>query len=113
MKKYSSKVGVRPASAFVNVAQLKRHIPPLDFYSRELTAIASSIRTEGWVCGGICPFHADKRTGSFRVNLCTGGFKCFSCGASGGDIIDFAQRRHGFSFSRALEYLMREFGVQA
>ena len=92
---------------------LKRQISPSMFYSRLLDDLPKSKRSGGWVCGGLCPFHTDKSAGSFRINLDSGGFKCFSCGASGGDIIDFAQRRHGFSFSRALEYLMREFGVQA
>ncbi len=84
----------------------------MDFYSLELEALPSSNRTEGWVCGGLCPFHPDKRAGSFHVNLDTGAFKCFSCDASGGDIIDFVRRRQGSSFRGALEHLMREFGVR-
>ena len=92
---------------------LKCQISPSTFYSRVLNDLPSTRSSNCWVCGGLCPFHMDKSAGSFRINLDSGGFKCFSCGASGGDIIDFAQRRHGFSFSRALECLMREFGVQA
>ncbi|NOV28588.1 hypothetical protein DDY07_02305 [Methylomonas sp. ZR1] len=43
-----------------------------------------------------------------KLNTQTGGFKCFSCGAAGGDVIAFEQKRHGLTFPEALEKLARE-----
>ena len=94
------------------MAELKRNISPSVFYSRIIENLPQLKRSGGWVCGGLCPFHPDKRAGSFRVNLDTGGFICFSCGASGGDIIDFIQLRRGYSFIDALDALKGEFGVR-
>ncbi len=52
----------------------------------------------------LCPFHPDKNP-SFSVNLRQGKFFCFSCGASGGDIIDFHQHLHGINFVKAVTEL--------
>ncbi len=46
-------------------------------------------RRSGWVDGGLCPFHADKSPGSFKVNTVNGRYRCFSCGAKGPDLIAF------------------------
>ena len=45
----------------------------------------------------ICPFHADTHP-SLRVRLDTGGFRCMSCGAHGGDVLAFHMLRHGLRF---------------
>ncbi len=95
------------------VADLKRSIAPMDFYTRELATLPSPNRSGGWVDGGLCPFHPDKRTGNFRINVDTGAFRCFSCQAAGGDIIDFVQLQRACTFPDALDVLMREFGVRA
>jgi DNA primase len=50
----------------------------------------------------LCVFHEDHNP-SLSINLRTGSFKCFSCGARGGDIIDFYQQRYGVSFKEALK----------
>ena len=76
---------------------VKAYIPPSDFYRAELPAIPVP-RGSGWREGGLCPFHADKHAGSFRVNLETGAFVCFACGTKGGDIVAFIQQRDGLSF---------------
>ena len=64
-----------------------------------------------WVDGGLCPFHQDKRIGSFKINSSTGAFKCFSCNASGGDIISFTMKYHDFSFPEALDWFTEQWGV--
>ena len=89
---------------------IKTHIPPADFYHAELLAMPLP-RGSGWRDGGLCPFHADKHAGSFRVNLETGAFTCFSCGAKGGDIIAFIQQRDGMSFPEAVQKLTDEWGI--
>lgn len=52
----------------------------------------------------ICPFHEDTRP-SLRVHAETGAFKCMSCGARGGDVLDFHRRRRGLGFAEAAKAL--------
>jgi DNA primase len=52
---------------------------------------------------GLCPLHQDTEP-SFSVDLSTGLFHCFGCGASG-DVIAFYQKRHGVDFKTALREL--------
>lgn len=80
------------------------------FYRSELPDMPDT-RRAGWVNGGLCPFHDDGHAGSFRVNLMTGAFKCFSCQSKGGDIVAFTMGRHRLSFRDALDKLIREWGV--
>jgi hypothetical protein len=89
---------------------VKRSIPPARFYRCELPDMPHG-RAGGWVDGGLCPFHADSQAGSFRVNLDTGAFRCFSCGAHGGDVLAFALQRHGGTFPETLARLAREWGA--
>lgn len=57
---------------------------------------------------GICPFHTDKKIGSFKVNISKGMFKCFSCGMSG-DSIDFVKNYKGIaSLNAAAEIAIQE-----
>jgi len=44
-----------------------------------------------------CCFHHDK-TPSLSINMTTGAFYCFGCGAKGGDVLDFEQLRTGLNF---------------
>ncbi len=89
---------------------VKTSIPPTDFFRAELPSMPPP-RGGGWRDGGLCPFHADNHAGSFRVNVDTGSFRCFSCGAKGADIIAFLQLRNGLSFADALRQLSDEWGV--
>lgn len=89
---------------------IKTYISPGDFYRIELPTMASP-RSDDWVNGGLCPFHADRHPGSYYVNLKTGAFCCFSCDANGGDIVSFLQLRDGLSFRKALQKLADEWGV--
>ncbi|MBF0423709.1 MAG: DNA primase, partial [Magnetococcales bacterium] len=50
--------------------------------------------------------------GNFRVNLENGGFICFSCGAKGGDFINFLMKRDSIDFREALEKLANEWGIK-
>jgi DNA primase len=94
----------------INAAILKSTINPLEYYGHELTN--ARLTKPEWNEGGLCPFHADRTPGSFHVNLETGGFKCFSCGASGGDIIAFTIEKYGIGFVDALKKLSHEWGVK-
>jgi DNA primase len=95
----------------MNVSTLKQAIPSAQFYHNSLPQMPARVITQGWVDGGLCPFHDDHRKGNFRVNLSSGGFRCFSCGAHGGDIIAYIMLRDSLEFREALRYLAHEWGV--
>ncbi|MDD2739916.1 MAG: CHC2 zinc finger domain-containing protein [Methylomonas lenta] len=88
---------------------IKRAISPPDYYRAALPDV--TLKRPGWNDGGLCPFHADNTRGSFRVNTETGGFKCFSCGAAGGDVIAYEQKIHGLSFPDAIAKLAKDWGL--
>jgi DNA primase len=96
---------------YLDAAALKEAIHPHDFYLREQNLSRFAHKSGGWSLAGICPFHDDTKAGSFKVNLETGAFKCWSCGASGGDIIAFLQKRDGLSFIEALRNLSQEWRI--
>lgn len=88
---------------------IKATINPQDFYAFQIPGL--NVKRVGWVDGGLCPFHSDSNKGSFRVNTLSGSFKCFACGASGGDIIAFAIKFHAIDFKQAIQQLKSEWGV--
>jgi DNA primase len=89
----------------IDVQQLKFSIDIKSFYENELGITLKTHSTKPWSLAGLCPFHADKQSGSFYVNLNTGAYKCFSCGMGGGDVIDFLCKRHQLSFKEAFSQL--------
>jgi DNA primase len=58
---------------------------------------------------GLCPFHSDSSP-SLSVNLQTGLFKCFACGAAG-DAFAFYQKLKGVDFPTAVLELGAEAGL--
>lgn len=58
-----------------------------------------------------CPFHSEK-TPSFVVDPVRQSWRCFGACATGGDVINFAMRRHGWTFTEALHELAQQTGVQ-
>lgn len=89
-----------------NTDMLKAALPPERFYSANLSGSFGKPTGDNWhMWDGLCPFHDDKRAGSLVVNKATGGFKCFSCGENGGDIIDFHMKTTGLSFKTAFNQL--------
>ena len=58
----------------------------------------------------LCPFHDDRHMGSFKVSARLNTYKCFSCGASG-DSIDFLMRHEGLSYTEALLWLAKKYGI--
>ncbi len=91
----------------LNIHSVKAAIRPLDFYQMELTDMPSP-KKDGWVSGGLCPFHADRYPGSFFVNTDFGAYCCHSCGSKGGDIIAFLMERDGLTFREALSRLAQD-----
>jgi len=93
-----------------DVHAIKAAVDPCEFYRYELPKIKTT-RAQ-WVNGGLCPFHDDNKPGSFFVNTDTGAYRCFSCGARGGDIIAFIQQRDGLTFQEAIDLLASEWEVR-
>ena len=93
-----------------DIHSVKAAISPADFYQYELPDMPHTNKG-GWQDGGLCVFHNDQHTGSFRVNLDTGAFCCFSCGAKGGDIVAFTMQRDGLTFPDALKRLAEDWRV--
>src|SRR5262245_1497043 len=69
------------------------------------------LKKAGRTFKAVCPFHAE-RTPSFVVNPDTQTWRCFGACGDGGDIFSFAMKRHGWSFSEALQELGRQAGVE-
>lgn len=62
--------------------------PPRTFYEKEFRYLRRSGRNQVIT---FCCFHPDKRHPNLSLNLVTGAFHCWACGASGGDVVDFLQ----------------------
>lgn len=75
-------------------------VSPADFYG-QLFELKPGSKTNSLVK---CCFHSDSRP-SLSINLESGKYCCFSCGAKGGDVIDFYQAFHGVGFRDAVECL--------
>ncbi len=71
----------------------------------------AQLKRAGKTYKACCPFHSE-RTPSFVVNPDTQSWRCFGACAEGGDVISFAMKRHGWSFSEALAELGKLAGVE-
>jgi len=101
--------GKSKVSSELGAKFIKNSLSPLDFYQHELPG--AKLIKHGWCDAGLCVFHNDTNTGSFKVNTETGQFKCFSCGVSGGDIISFTMALYGLNFGEALIKLADDWGL--
>ena len=69
---------------------------------RRLDARQVSRRGEWLSC--CCPLHEDNHP-SFSIHAVVGNFRCFGCGATGGDVLDLWRAATGASFREAIESL--------
>lgn len=77
--------------------------PPRTFYQREFgSALARERR--GWAQTKCC-FHDGQSKTSLSLNMVEGHFRCFSCGAHGGDLITFVRLRYRLDFRGACREL--------
>ena len=53
----------------------------------------------------LCPFHDDKKLGSFSFSPHNGVWKCFACGESGQGAISFIEKVNGWDFLKTVDYL--------
>ena len=80
----------------------------VDYKTAYLNAIKKA-QIHGKNMTGLCPFHDDK-SASFSVDLKTGKFCCFACGAHG-NYIDFLAKMEGISTKDAYKEILRRHGL--
>lgn len=71
----------------------------------------ATLKKAGRTYKACCPFHNEK-TPSFVVDPVRGTWRCFGACATGGDVIAFAMKKHGWNFTEAIQELARQTGVQ-
>jgi DNA primase len=71
----------------------------------------ATLKKAGRTYKACCPFHNEK-TPSFVVDPVRGTWRCFGACATGGDVIAFAMKKHGWTFTEALQELAQQTGVQ-
>ena len=96
--------------------------PPLDFDSINRAALASlPALLRRWLPDGRLvgreytarnPTRADRRPGSFRVNVNSGKWADFACGAKGGDVVSLAAYLSGRGQAEAARALGDMLGVR-
>lgn len=93
---------IRPLCRTASAPRFDRSRLPLPayYYTAELKRLAGY----GEWRQAVCCFHDDHNP-SLSVNICTGGFRCFACGAHGGDVLDFQRLRYRQSFPDAARAL--------
>ncbi len=74
---------------------------PIDYYRAHFPSLPAHT-DRPWINVRCC-FHDDKNP-SLSVNLSSGGFYCFGCGAKGGDVIAFHMQRYGLPFTAVVTY---------
>ena len=90
----------------MNKEQIMFRLNKEDFYKNLVPSLKVNGKPEAL---GLCPFHDDHNP-SLSVNLETGLFRCFSCGAKG-DIFNFYMRYKDTGFSTALQEIGKMAGV--
>jgi hypothetical protein len=73
------------------------------FYQQEFGSALGKER-RGWAQTKCC-FHGGQSKTSLSLNMDEGHFRCFSCGASGGDLVAFVMRRDQVKFTEAAQVL--------
>jgi hypothetical protein len=79
---------------------LRERLPdPVQFFEAEGVPLTGSGR---WKTG---PCHFHDGSDSLRVNTQSGGWRCMSCDAKGGDVLAYAMQRHGLEFVQGARML--------
>lgn len=68
------------------------------------------LHKQGVGYAALCPFHDDRRLGSFMVSPSKNIYTCFSCGAHGGPV-DFLMRHLKISYPDAIRYLGQKYNI--
>lgn len=79
----------------------RKHLPSSITY---LESQGIKLKGSGAWRDAICCFHPDTKP-SLRVNVETGAYRCFVCGARGGDVLAFHMQHHKLNFVEACKQL--------
>lgn len=87
----------------------KAVIEKTDFAALYHEAVQKFKITKPGQATGLCPFHSDSNP-SLSLNLSSGAFNCFSCGAKGGPV-DLLMQTWGLDFKTTLTRLAEKAGI--
>lgn len=88
------------STKYKQVFDLKKLPTPVEYFA----GLDYQFKGNGTWRKTICPFHEDTRP-SLAIHMDKGAFKCFSCGAKGGDVLAFHRQLHNLSFVDACKDL--------
>ena len=76
------------------------------FWHNEVGELVFPTSASGWTKAkeALCPFHADKNPGTFNVNILSGNYHCWSCGATG-TAAHYVHEVHGLRWPDAYRYV--------
>ena len=97
----------------VNKLNIKNEIlSRLDFNSYYQSQLGNlgKIKSNGWSEALLCPFH-DEQKPSMGVNIISGQFNCFGCGAKG-SIFNFHMKKYDIDFKTSLSELAKIAGIE-
>lgn len=78
-------------------------------YEKEYSRYVKKPQINGKSLTGLCPFH-DDRNASFSVDLKSGKYTCFACGAQG-NYINFVAETRGISTKEAYTAILEDYGM--
>lgn len=90
----------------IDIAEILKRLDFSKFYEQRIPSLQINGKTEAV---GLCCFHADTNP-SLSVNLSTGLYRCFACGAKG-DVFSFHMETNGVDFPTALKEMAVIAGV--
>lgn len=88
------------------IEDIKSRLDIVDYIGR-----TESLKRVGGKFKCLCPFHSEK-TPSFSIDPERQTWRCFGACATGGDVIDFAARKHNWTTKDAVEKLAAELGLE-
>lgn len=88
------------------VDEIKSRLDIVQYISRTVP-----LKRAGRTFKACCPFHGEK-TPSFVVDPGRQSWRCFGACSTGGDVVSFAMRQHGWTFTEALAELGKLTGVE-
>ncbi|GJQ48030.1 MAG: AAA family ATPase [Candidatus Kuenenia stuttgartiensis] len=105
---YTKDMDENAIKTFVKIdkEEIKKRLDKTKFYKERIPSLQINGKPEAV---GLCPFHNDTNP-SLSVNLDTGLYRCYACGAKG-DVFTFYQETNGVDFLTTLEDLAVYTGV--
>ncbi len=105
---YTKDMDENAIKTFVKIdkEEIKKRLDKTKFYKERIPSLQINGKPEAV---GLCPFHNDTNP-SLSVNLDTGLYRCYACGAEG-DVFTFYQETNGVDFLTTLEDLAVYTGV--